>query len=52
MYEKAGEADGSLYCFTYDKAGHYPVCEAPQYDGSLSSTSGLSTEDGSLPPVM
>ena len=52
VYEKAGETDGSLYCFTYDKAVHYPVCEDPQYDGSLSSTSGLSTEDGFLPPVM
>ena len=50
MYEKLGEDDGSLYCFTYVSAVHYPVCEDPQYDSS--TIAGSSTPDGFSPPNM
>ena len=47
VYTKVGELDGSLYCFTYQDAIHFPVCEDPEQDTTLEED--LSTTDGFQP---
>ena len=47
VYEKLGEDNGSLYCFTYENAIHFPVCEDPEPDTTLEED--ISTTEGFQP---
>ena len=49
VYSKAGEEDGSLYCFTYQDAIHHPVCEDPITSSTIEPSA--TSDDGFVPPV-